>query len=228
MSITPLSTTEELIERSYFHSIRKELVDKGYLPDIDDTVTYPDTNAGYAAWKAAINTIVTNKGFCIEVFNYASSESRGSKKVPRIVIQTTSAVPGTIGGDSTYYFRPSGGQFNGVIRPPQTVDFFFNIHLLGMTAEQMRVMNAVIALALPRRGYIPFYDDPDYKFYIENTQSNSYDSARDNIMERILAYKSPDLYDRAEITALSNIAQINEIRIEPTVNGSDTDPIIVT
>jgi len=232
MSTTPLSNTEELIERSFFHRVRKELVDKGYLPDITDTVTYPDTQAGWDAWNAAIDAIVANKGFAIEVFGFSSSKSKGMKKTPRIVINNVSSLPGTVGGDSTYFYERSSttGPYSQLIRPPQTVDFILQVIMSGVTAEQMRILNAVVALSLPRRGYIEFYDDPDHKFFIENTGSNSYDNTRDNQIDKIIAYTAPDLYDIEEIILNNNIAPIQEIRIEPTINGhrSPDFDIIVT
>lgn len=225
MSTTPLSNTEELIERSFFHRIQKELVDKGYLPDITDTVTYPDTQVGYDAWEAAINDVVVDKGFAIELFGFGSVASKGTKKTPRIVINNVSSLPGTIGGDSTYFFeRPTGstGNYNQVIRPPQTIDFVLQVILSGVTAEQIRVMNSVIALSLPRRGYIEFYDEPDQKFFIENTGANAYDNTRDDQIDRIIAYTIPDLYDIEQIVISNTIAPIQQIRIEPTINDIES------
>jgi len=221
MSTTPLSNTEELIERSFFHRIRKELVDKGYLPDISDSVTYPDTQAGYDAWELAINNIVTAKGFAVEVFGFSSSNSKGTKKTPRIVINNVSTLPGTIGGDASYFFERATptGPYSQLIRPPKTVDFVLQVIMTGVTAEHMRIMNAIVALSLPRRGYVEFYDDPDHNFFIENTGSNAYDNTRDNQMDRIIAYSVPDLYDIEDIVISNSIAPIQEIRVEPTING---------
>jgi len=230
MSTTPLSTTEELIERSFFHSVRKELVDKGYLPDITDTVTYPDTPAGIAAWDNAISNIISSKGFAIEVFGFSSARSKGMKKTPRIVIHNSSTLPGTVGGDGTYFFRKNpSGTYSQVKAPPQSVDFILQVMLTGETSEHMRIMNAIIALALPRRGYIHFYNNPDQNFFIENTGSNSYNNSQENQMDRIIAYTVNDLYDIEEIIMNNNIPPIREIRVEPTINedrASDFDILI--
>ena len=41
MSLTPLTEIIKLVDRSVFHSIRQEIVDKGFIPDILETVDVP-------------------------------------------------------------------------------------------------------------------------------------------------------------------------------------------
>lgn len=226
MSSTALNTTQELIERSFYERIRLELVSKGYLPDIS---TYPDTDIGYANYKAAIDAVVTAKGFCIDLFGAGNAESRGTLKTPRIVIDTISSLPGAIGGDTTYIHREDDGDpYTVSLLPPQTVDFILHVTLVGSTIEEMRIMNSIIALALPRRGYIEFYNDNTEKFFIENTGSNDRQLSRDNQSQRTIAYTVLDLYDIEERVIETNIPPIDEITIETEVNENEDETTIIT
>lgn len=60
MSTTPLSDTREVVERTLFQSIRQELVDKGYLPDINAIVnsTIIGINQGIKTFTVSLD--VTN------------------------------------------------------------------------------------------------------------------------------------------------------------------------
>jgi len=226
----PLSNVEELIERTLFHSVQRELVARGYLPDIEDTVTYPDTQAGWDAWNAAIAQIVQDKGFCVEVFGHSSNLNKGVQKTPRIVFIPEEFEPGAIGGDQTYLYERNGGSFDAMVRPPQSVDYFMSVHVIGETAEQMRFMNSLIGLALPRRGYLPFYDDPEHKpkMFLENIAFRRYGDTSKGIEEHIRSFKIPDLYDVEEYIAETGIAPITEIRLMPVVNGIEQDELIIT
>ena len=128
MSATALSNIQEIIERSLFEVIRLELVDKGYLPDIADTGTYPDNSTGWAQWEADLAAIIISMGFAIEIFSGGSSESRGVQKIPRIVIDSGNFLPGALGGDPRRFFSDQGADYQALVTPPQTVDFYLNFH----------------------------------------------------------------------------------------------------
>jgi len=226
----PLSNVEELIERTLFHSVQRELVLRGYLPDIEDTATYPDSQVGIDAWKAAVTNIVQTRGFCVEVFGHSSNLNKGVQKSPRIVFVPEEFEPGAIGGDQTYFYEREGNSYTAQVRPPQSVDYFMSVHVIGETAEQVRLMNAIIGLTLPRRGYLPFYDDPEKKpkMFIENMAFRKYTDNSKGIVEHIRSFKIPDLYDIETYIAEENIAPITEIRMLPVLNDIEQDEIIIT
>lgn len=235
MSATPLSDIQEMIERSLFEVIRLELVDKGYLPDITDLDTYPDTQVGWDQWEADISTIVLNMGFAIELFGVGNSESRGIKKVPRIVLETGNFLPGALGGDPLPFFEDQGDSYSALVTPPQTTDFYINFHLVSNSIAQHRVLNSILGLSVPRRGYIKYYNDPTKSFFARYLNYYNIDDTDGGIIEHIYAYEIPDAWDQEDIIVLENIAKINEITLNPNLQkymdgswGNDSDPLIVT
>ena len=151
-----LSTIQELIELTLFHNIVDEVVSQGYLPDVS---AFPDTEAGYASFQAALSTVVDNKGFAVEVFNNSNPTFKETKKLSRIVLLSEMYMPGEVGGDQSrfYVHDPIRDIYEVLIRPPQTVDFTFNIHLIADTAYQNRLLTSMVANAIPLRGYIPVF-----------------------------------------------------------------------
>jgi len=235
MSATPLTDIQEIIERSLFHRIRQELVDKSYLPDVSDTGTYPDNQTGWDQWESDIEAIVTAMGFAIEVFSTGSNEAKGIKKVPRIVIESGNFLPGALGGDPRRFFTDEGADFKAKVTPPQTVDFYVNFCLASNTTSQARILNAILALAVPRRGYIPWWNDATKTFFARSI--NYYDRTNEDegIIEHVFAYEIPDAWDHEDIEAYASIAKINEITLNTNLQkyedgswGHDSDPLVIT
>jgi len=214
MSSTALSNAQETIERSLFEVIRKELVDKGYLPNI---LIYPDTEQGYADYNIAISNIVALKGFAIELFNEGSNLAKGIKKVPRIVINTGNFLPGALGGDPQRFYLDQGQNYQSLVTPPQTVDFFVNAHLISGTVEQERILNSLIALAIQRRGYVPFYDGTNNTFFCRYLNFFHIDDQDTGLMEKVYAYQVSDCWDTEDRVIERNIAKITKINLHPNV-----------
>ena len=195
---TPLSNIQEVVERSLFHSIRRHCVGKSFTPNIND---YPNTPTGYDAYIAAFAPIITAKGFAIEVFNSGPPTDRELKQVPRLVIDTQGFIPGSIGGDQSQKYRmDESGKYYGYITPPTTSDLYVNLHMVAGTPEQHRILNSILSLAIPRRGYVPFYNDENEVFFV---QFLSYVPVREigspGIMETIARYVCKDLIEVEEI-----------------------------
>jgi hypothetical protein len=235
MSATALTNIQEIIERSIFEVIRLELVDKGYLPDISDTGTYPDTNPGHAQWETDINAIVVAKGFAIELFGAGNNQAKGTKKVPRIVIESGNFLPGALGGDPRRYFSDQGADYQALVTPPQTVDFYLNFCLVSGTAAQNRVLNALMALTIKRRGYIPWYSDGTKTFFARYL--NYYDRNEEDkgIIEHVYAYEIPDAWDHEDIEVYDSIAKLNELTFNINIQkyedgswGHDATTMVVT
>jgi len=235
MSATVLTNVQEIIERSLFEVIRLELVDKLYLPDVSDTGTYPDNATGWAKWETDIKTIVGAKGFAIELFSVGNNEAKGMKKVPRIVIESGNFLPGALGGDPQRYFEDQGDDYKALVTPPQTVDFYINFHLISKDIVQGRILNAILALSIPRRGYIPWYNDGTKSFFARYL--NYYDQGDESlgINEYVYAYEIPDAWDREDVEAYATIAKMTEITLNINVQkymsgewGSDSDPLVIT
>ena len=220
MPAKPLSNIQEVIELTLFHAIRLEVVSQGYLPDI---MSFADTPAGSAAYEAAIQAVVTAKGFCCEVFNNSNPDDKGVKKIPRITLKSEMYMPGDVGGDSsrTYveHINQQGTKyFSAHIRPPMTVDFGFNIHLLCNNASQYRLMNSMLANAIPLRGYVPVFqraglNTETYNIFVENISFNALPISRDDfaVLEYVLRYQVKDVFLVEFMQDLGNVAALNEI-----------------
>lgn len=235
MSATALTSIQEIIERSLFYAIIDEIVDKGYFPDIRDDVTYPDTDQGASDFADAVTAVIASKGYAIEIFSGASNESRGVKKVPRIVIDSGNFLPGALGGDPRRYFEDQGASYNALVTPPQTVDFYVNFHLISGSIEQARILNAIIALSVPRRGYIPWYNDGAKTLFARYLNYYDQSNTDEGIIEHVYAYEVPDAWDREDVEAYATIAKINEITLNTNVQkymdrtwGVDSDPLVIT
>lgn len=217
MSAIPLSDIQSVIETTIFERIRVECVDKGYTPDITN-VAYPNNPTGQTAWDTALKTIQTNVGFAIEVFNNASTQARGQKKVPRIVISPQPFLEGALGGDSSrVYSLQNNGTFNATILPPQTSEYYCNIHLVANTAAQIRILQALLSLAIPVRGYIPIFDRNTLLFKTENIfirKLNGYPipQTAEGIMEFVYRFQVPDIFEVEERLVAAGLAKLVEIK----------------
>lgn len=219
-----ISDIEQLLERTVFEALRLETVDNGYLPDIVSFL--PNSQANYDLYQAAIQTVIGTKGFSIEIFGQASNHARGLKRVPRMVFESQMFLPGALGGDSRRFYKPSGGGFDAVLRPPQSANFFFNLHLIANTAEQLRTMQAIQALALPRRGYISLHDPTmqfptDQNIFIRNLAFQDLGNKEEGILEKLYRYEIPDTYE-IDDEFLQAIAAINEITLETKDEDDNT------
>lgn len=225
MSTTPLSNSQEIIERSIFERIRLEIVDKGYYPNIAATSglpavpVYPNTPAGKVLLDNDVASIVTSKGFAIELFNNVNSKALGTKKIPRIVINSDSFLEGALGGDSTKIFRTVGQGFSAYQQPPQTSNFYFNIRLVSNNVSQERILTSLLSLALPKRAYIPLYNAPTYNFFCRNLNSMDISNETEGYIEKYLAYEVQDVWDMEDALIAENITAISQITLHPNVQS---------
>lgn len=188
---TILSDIQEIVERSLFESIRLILVEHNYLPDV---VVYNDNDAGKAAYQTEIDNIVILKGFAIEVFGHSSSQKKYAKKVPRIVIYPKRIIPGDIGGGPDPEFILEGGSYTKKTQPPRTSTYEFEINVISNSAKQDRLMNAILAIAIPSRGYVKFYNDPLNSFFVEQYSFRESPDTQEGINEKFYMYRAIDLY----------------------------------
>lgn len=232
MSLTALSTAQQVIERSIFEKIRLELVDKGYLPNI---TSYTNDAAGQIAYNSAIDTIVQTKGFAIELFSTGTNKAKQVKKVPRIVMKSGSFLPGALGGSPSRIYEDQGTSYKALVTPPQTVDYYINFHLVSENIEQERVLAAILALSIQRRGYITRIDDATKSFFAKYLNYYDGDNVDEGITEKIYAYEIPDCWDTEDIVVEATVAKLAEITLETNVQkyydgtwGSDAGDMIIT
>lgn len=221
---TSLTDIQEVLERSIFHTIREQCVAKGYTPNILD---YPKTELGFRQYLEALSDIKVQEGFAIEVFNTGAPADRVSKQLPRIVLNIQGYLPGSIGSDLVHQYQlEAGDKYTKYTLPPGTSDLYLNIHIVSSNTPQHRILSALMALSIPRKGYINIWNseindwEPEgYIFcnhlsYVPVRQYNS-----PGTMETIYRYVFPDVFETTAIRKLTDISPLKEIDL----NISDTN-----
>lgn len=208
-----LNNIQQRIERSIYERIRLILVREGLWPD-ESAVDYSNNKT---LWDTAIRNIVQAKAFAVEPFGHGSSQDKGERRTPRIVIIPRRFTPGDIGNPVNPVVVQSETditQFDQVILPQQTVEFHLDIHLVSSTASQDRTLNAIMYEALGSRRFIPFYDDSTKNFFLK--QYNYYDLPDPSVgvEEKVYSYQVDDLYITPPEVVMANVPTIAEITAE--------------
>jgi len=211
-----LDNIQERLERSVYRAIQVKLVDNGYWPD-ETSDDYPDTPTGDTAWTSAVEGIIADKGFAIEPYGHSSSQSKGEKKVPRIVIIPRRFNPGDLGNPSHPVVLTTDENPNvyyEAILPQQSVEFQFDIHIVSNKAAQDRILTAIIFAALGTKKFLPFYDDDTNRFFIEHYNYYDLPDTTVGIEEKVYSYAIKDVFIGGEEITLATVPLINEIKVE--------------
>lgn len=213
MSELPINHIQEIVERSVYHTIRSLCVEWGYTPDISD---FDQTPAGYSAYQAGLKQIYEEKGLTIEVFASGPATEKELKKVPRIAIDTQGFNNGDIGGEFALQYELAEDQsyvkYKGF---DLTSDLYINIWLISRTIQESRILNAIIAHSLPRRGYIPVYNNPEIKIFSRNLSfSKPFEPINPALMENIERYVFKDLIEVPRNIIVPEIPKLLEFDLE--------------
>jgi hypothetical protein len=212
----------EKLERTIFHRLRRCAVDNGYLPDIDlydiENTDHNIAKAESIRYENDMADIRSSKGFCVEVFSYSNNQSYGTKKVPRIVVETESFLQGQLGTDSTgQYLQNPDGTWNNLTSVSLLSDFYFNVKLICHTTEQHRVIHGIMVSSIPRRGYIPWYTEdhllPSNNPLVRFISTFDISFVIEGIMEKVYRYEIPDAHEIDDIITKINVPPIKEIRL---------------
>lgn len=208
------SNIQQLVERSLFEALRKQCVEFGYLPDVS---LFQNSPSEYQRFQTALTDIQTQKGFAIEVFGVGSSQAKQLKKVPRIVILPHNVLPGSLGGAPDIFYSIDQGnseRYEARVTPPQTMDYSYAIHLIWNTAEQLRVLTSILGLSVPKRGYVPIYNNVNERFFVHNIGHNQYSETMEGIHDNAYIFEITDLFDTDDRVIRTNIAKINQVDVE--------------
>lgn len=214
---------EAMLERTVYHRLRKYTISIGYTLDSD----LYDTNSNdinivkteTERYKKDLTEIVNNKGFAIEIFGTANNQARGTKKPPRIVVESESFYEGELGLQvADNYIKNQNGTFTKVEPVSITNDWFFNIHLVANTIEQLRVLRQILIMSLPRRGYINWYTEKK----LQKTQNllcryltqHDLDWEQEGIMEKVYRFTISDVHVHDDIITDIIVPPIKEINFD--------------
>jgi len=203
----------EVLERSIWLRLLDTAVSMGYTPDINDATLYPNTPAGQIAYQNALKTIRTNKGFAIEVFGNSGVDAKGDKEDPRIVLISEQFQPGEIGMNPDKFYVLGDNGYEAFRYPSRTSKFFYRVMMLGSKTTHFRILNGILSVAIPIRGYVSSYLDPTVKYYNERTNYMEYDDAKAGIFERAYRYFIDDVFE-VDLEAIeTGIAPIESIQV---------------
>lgn len=220
---TSLSITQYLIERTLYEKLRLVAVQYGYLPDI---TKYSRGESGARAYALAMDKIHKEKGFVLTIKNNINSTEQGEKTSPRMVLETVQCIPGEWGQWGLTQYKLENGRYKKYGLQPQPVSYVLQFHLVSNSLEQARVMNAILARAIPRRGYHKITEDiyqgiPGVEnipvedigptFYCELQTSRVYPDPENNLKEDVHQYIIPDAWDITFTDTGEDIAPISEI-----------------
>lgn len=226
-----LNLTTQRIVRSVYKKVVGILVEEGYWID-EEIKNYPNTNEGETQFQSDLAQIKQNKGFAIEPFSQGSSQSKGQRSTPRIVILLKRTLEGNIGNPpnpSPMADLVDPEVRNWVIPSPTSMMVHLNIHLISSTSEQTYILEAIIQKAFGARKFIPYYDaENGENFFIK--QYNYFDviDPVEGEEEKVYCYEVNDVYLSYGEIVQPNIAKIEEITVEIGLNDkkSEGDTIV--
>ena len=184
---------QERIERSFYEQVRLRIVADGYTPDI---TTYPDTPSGFEQYEEDLKSILDSRGFAAEVYGMSNPEDKGYKKLARVVLITDNFIQGEFGIENKVYYEPNliTEKFDAVT-PTQTTShqLFMKCYIVCDDTAQYRYLTGVINSTIPLRGYLPYYDNTEDSFFVENTSYLDISTPTHGILEKIYTYRVPDI-----------------------------------
>lgn len=217
---------EDIVTKSIFHAVRERLVSEGYLFDLvaidydNPTDTPEETKLKTDEYEQGMKDIANTKGYAIELFSFSNSQTKGYKKVPRIVIDIQFIIPGNLGNEVAKYYEKTGNYYISKQSQPILSDLTFMVYAVGNSAKQMVVMNQLILQSLPTRGYIKLYSE-DFKFsqnlFVDLIDKGKTDGLQEGTIERWFKYQIPDITEIDERIISDNIAPINDINLETII-----------
>lgn len=146
--------SQEIIERSIWSAINEVLIDLDMAIDPNKYLPVSPQNK-----KLADEAISKLKRY-IPVFGPGSSQSKGAKASPRIVINARGFIPGAIGLPKILREKKQGLGYTTTEQHFSTLDHMVDVHLVANNQEDIRLLTDVMFWALPQMGYIkPYLSD---------------------------------------------------------------------
>lgn len=194
-------SSEEIVERSLYMNLLATAIQAGVTLDPDDYLDSQGlpTPEGEARWKSDKDNISRY----VYIFGVGNNQSRGPKEVPRIVLNLQGYYPGNIGMER-YQIDDTVKSNPRVVETGYTSkDISIDVHLVGRTQQDIRLLHRIMYRSLPQQGYIkPYFNDkeeffkggllPSENIYVE--VGNHYDH-QDNdhgLLEHVYTYNVAD------------------------------------
>ena len=92
----------------------------------------------------------------------------------------------------------------------------------------MRIMNAILALALPRKGYIPLWNtSPVQNVLTRYLTNNVVSTEQEGIIEHVYRYEIPDVWEIEDKLVNGNVAPLAQITLRQVVGDESLSNTII-
>lgn len=212
----PLSNVIEIIDRSIYKVIEDVAVENNYAVRKSDYLSDPN------GFQQAEEAIANSRGFCVGIFGSNSPQQRGDLAMPRIVIDGKRFVPGYLGGnpDRVYDLNPDTDLFDASVIPPLTHRYQFEIILYSVRVAEDRILHAIIDAALPNFSYVPFYNNPDLKFFVEQYSFRENPDFSLGYEEKTYLYEAPEVFKSSDLLVQRGISPIKSVAVDQKINST--------
>jgi hypothetical protein len=206
---------QETIERSFFEAVRILLVADNWTPDITNTTLFPNTETGFGDYITALKSIVTSKGYAVEVFGTSNPQDKGVESLPRITFETSAFLPGDIGVDTTPFpvLNLVTNKYDFYSYDSRSYDLYLDCKVSAKTQPQLRVLMDLIHRALPLMGNLTYYNDSADSFFVELTSFQTEVSPSEGVLEYNYRYEVPSIIWRELVKTETGVAPITEITL---------------
>jgi len=212
-----LSNVVERIERTLYRVLYQVAVDEGFWPNEDLLINLPN---GQQLLEQQIDQIIATKGFAVEVFGMGSSQAKGLKRVPRIVLISRRSMPGMVGSSAVQHSATSDPElFLKTLGSTRSSDLQIEVNVVSNTAQQDRIINAITIKALGVMRHMLIYGSTDEWFCIEQYTYYDLPETIEGIMEKSYGYQIHDIFVD-EQAPVGTVHKIDEIKVEVTVGDT--------
>lgn len=184
-------TTQEIIERSFFMSILNVAKAK-FGVSLDPSLYISESND--VKWETDKKSIISDKGYFVNLFGAGNNQSKGVKDLPRISIVPQGFIPGEVGIQS-FMVDDSDGGYKLSEFPNETIHQYIEVHLEANLQEHMRALHMIMFQSLPKRGYIAPYGSGKLfsgNIFVEIANFGDFPDTQNGVMHKIYTYEVKD------------------------------------
>jgi len=82
-------------------------------------------------------------------------------------------------------------------------------------------MHGIIALSVPKRGYVEFYNDNTKQFFISQFSYRSFPDPIEGVNQDVYMYKAEDIFETNDTIISTNIKPIIKMKVDTKVGDED-------
>lgn len=208
---------DKLIMDSLYKAIYAKVVALGYAIDLTPFDTGGPNEGDVVLYNSQLAAIKATKGFVVSVFSQSSARSKGAEFAPRIVLFQSRTLPGDIGAPAhviSIEDKTNAALYQEGFLVPKAMNIIVAAHLISANSTQHYLLNQIMGYVIGQRRYIPYWNIPDERFFIEQTSFSDLDDPLENVIEKAYFYTIPDVYLGEMDIQRSGMAPINQIDVK--------------